>query len=223
MPREGTKMPLLPLLGALLGLVLLVACIWGARRLYLAHRPLFLGLSVILLMLMGLTYVWLNLTVVGEVQVLNPEGSKGRALLVYQPGKSAFPQQVVQSFAEGLMAGGWRVEITTASDQAPQDVSGYGLLVLAAPTYMFMPAQPVQRYVRRLGDLHDQRTVTIVTGLGAADNASEMMQRLVRDANGNLAKVLLLTTLAPNDDRYGSNDALAIARQAGLELAGTAQ
>jgi len=65
--------------------------------------------------------------------------------------------------------------------------------------------------------------VTIVTGLGAADNASEMMQRLVRDANGNLAKVLLLTTLAPNDDRYGSNDALAIARQAGLELAGTAQ
>ena len=216
-------MPLLPILAAVLGLVLFVLLLWGVRRFYRAHKVLFLGLVAILLVLTGLLYVWLNLDVVSDVQVLNPGGSQGSALLVYHPGKSAFPQQVVQAFAEGLVAGGWRVEITTASAKAPQDVSGYNLLVLASPTYGFMPAQPMQRYVRRLSDLHGQRTVTIVTAMGAGDYSSEIMQRLVRAANGNLAKALLLTTLAPNDDRYGSNDALAIARQAGLELAGSAQ
>jgi flavorubredoxin len=216
-------MPLMPILGTVVGVALLVVLAWGVRRLWRKHRRLFFGILVLLLAGMGLIFVGLNQDVASEMQVLNPGGSQGKALLVYHPGKSSFPQQVAQAFADGLVVGGWRVEITTASAKAPSDVSGYDLLVLVAPTYGFMPAPSMQRYVRRLDDLHEQRTVTIVTALGAGDSSSEFMQKLVRDVNGNLAKVLLLTTLAPNDDRYGSNDALAIARQAGLELAGSAQ
>ena len=49
--------------------------------------------------------VWTYLAereVVREVEVLNPEGAEGTALLVYHPGLTNFMPEVIDSFAEGL-------------------------------------------------------------------------------------------------------------------------
>ncbi len=168
--------------------------------------------------------LWLNSEAVQEIEVHNPEGEAGRALVVYHPGRGSFHPRVVSGFVEGLASGGWRVEVSTASPQAPTDLAGYDLLVLGSPTYWFAPSQAIRRYLRRLGDLAGQRTVTIITGLGAGGRSSAIMQRLVRAANGDLLKALVLYRLRPNDDeKYVNgeqNRALAVemATQAGREM-----
>jgi flavorubredoxin len=173
-------------------------------------------------------WAWLyygrNREVVNEVETLNPEGNIGTALIVYHPGKSDFQRRVFSGFAEGLVSNGWRVEVTTASRQAPTDLSDYGLLVLGGPTYGFTPNRPIQRYLDRLGDLGGQQTVTIITALGSGERSNAIMENLVCEANGDLVKELLLYKMRPNDDdnyvNSKQNQALAveIAAQAAKEI-----
>jgi flavorubredoxin len=165
---------------------------------------------VIVLVIVVATVAWLdygrNKEVVSEVKILNPEGDggsttpMGTALVVYHPGKSGFQHEVFSGFAEGLVSKGWRVEITTPSSQTPTGLSGYDLFVLGGPTYWFTPNRPIKRYLNRLGDLGGQRTVTIITALGAGERSSAIMGRLVREANGELVNALLLYKMRPNDD-----------------------
>jgi len=155
---------------------------------------------VILVAAWVLLDLWLNREVISEVKTLNPEGDAGAALVVYHPGKSDFHDRVTSGFAEGLVSKGWRVEITTASAQAPADLSGYGLLVLGGPTYWFTPNRPIRRYLSRLGDLGGQRTVTIITAMGAGERSTSIMEKQVRQANGDLVEALLLYSMRPNDD-----------------------
>ena len=148
--------------------------------------------------------VWLfsgrNRDVVSEVTTLNPEGEAGAALVVYHPGKSDFQRRVFEGFAEGLVASGWRVEMTTPSPQAPTGLAAYDLLVLGGPTYGFKPNRPIQRYLGRLGDLEGKPTVTIITALGMGERSTEIVQRLVQEANGDLVKALVLYKARPNDE-----------------------
>jgi hypothetical protein len=172
--------------------------------------------------------VWLmtgrNRQVVSEVRTLNPEGKAGTALVVYHPGKSDFQRRVFAGFAEGLISNDWRVEMTTPSPQTPTDLAGYDLLVLGGATYGFKPNQPIQRYVRRLGDLGGKPTVTIITALGMGERSTRIMEQIVRQANGNLLKALVLYKARPNDQANpvggSQNQELAVemATQAAMEI-----
>ena len=160
-----------------------------------------LGVMLAVVVVAGvLSYIWLTREVASEVQVLNPDGGAGTALVVYHPGKTDFQERVTSGFAEGLVSNGWRVEVTTASARAPADLAGYDLLVVGGPTYWFMPGLSIRRYVSRLGDLGGMRTVTIVTAAGAGERASSALQTQVREANGELVHALLLNRMRPNDD-----------------------
>lgn len=151
------------------------------------------------------SYLWLNAETVSAIEVQNPAGQAGAALVVDHPGRGSFHVRVVSGFVEGLVAGGWRVETATASGQAPTDLSGYDLLVLGSPTYWFTPSWPIRRYLDRLGDLAGQPTVTITTGMGAGERSASMMQRQVRGANGELVSGMLFYRLRPNDDENYAN------------------
>ncbi len=173
-------------------------------------------------------FAWLfygrNKEIVSAVETLNPEGSIGAALVVYHLGKSDFQRRVFTGFTEGLVSNGWRVEVTTPSAQTPTGLSGYDLLVLGGPTYVFTPNRPIKRYLSRLGDLAGQRTVTIITALGSGERSTAIMESLVREANGDLVKALLLYKLRPNDDNQNVNSeqnraiAVKMATQAAKEI-----
>ena len=173
----------------------------------------------------SLTNLWLNQEVVGKVEVQNPEGDAGTALVVYHPGRGSFHPRVISGFVKGLAAKGWRVEVATASPQAPADLSGYDLLVLGSPTYWFTPSLAIRRYLRWLGNLGGRPTVTIITGLGAGGRSTAAIERQVREANGQLVKALLLYRMRPNDEENyvdsKQNQALAVemATRAASELA----
>ena len=174
-----------------------------------------------------LSYWWLNQEVAGQVEVRNPEGDTGSALVVYHPGRGTFHRQVVGGFVDGLVGSGWRVEVTTANAQAPTELANYDLLVLGSPTYWFTPSLPIRRYLRQLGDLGGKPVVTIITGLGAGGRSSKALQGAVRKAHGSLVKSLLLYRMRPNDDdNYADgrqNRALAVemAEQVARSLAQT--
>ena len=165
-----------------------------------------------------------NREVVSELEILNPDGGAGTALVVYHPGKSDFQHRVFAGFAEGLVASGWRVELTTPSPLTPTDLDGVDLLVLGGPTYGFRPNRPIQTYLSRLGDLGAKPTVTIITALGMGERSTGIMQRLVREANGNLVKALVLYKARPNDEdnpvggEQNQDLAVEIATQAAKEL-----
>ncbi|MCP4541028.1 MAG: hypothetical protein GY832_28160 [Chloroflexi bacterium] len=149
--------------------------------------------------------------VVSELQILNSEGRTGTALVVYSAGLGESLAKASRAFAEGLVSDGWRVEMTTASAEAPADLSGYDLLVLGAHTYFWTPDRVIQQYLGRLGDLAGQRTVVIVTALGQGERSTGILKKRIQEASGDVIKTLILYTMRPNEDLYGINDAEEIA------------
>jgi hypothetical protein len=167
----------------------------------------------LLLAWQGLLGFVVNAEVVSDVEILNPEGSTGTALLTYHPGRSGYQEMITHAFSDGLVSNGWRVEIATASKEAPTDLSGYDLLVLSAPTYDWVPAKPIQRYLERVADLGGQPTVVIISAAGTTTLSLPMMEDLVREANGDLVASYVLWTLVPNRLAYGIDDPEEIMRR----------
>jgi hypothetical protein len=160
---------------------------------------------------------------VTQVAVSNNSGQAGKALLVYQPGLSNFPEQVTTAFAGGLAAAGWQVSSTTASAQASVPDGKYDLVVLGGPVYFGAPAKPLSRYVARVGDFHGKPVVILLTAAGDFATAVTATERIVTAAHGRPIRSLAFTTSRPNDEanRYtGSNveRALKMARDAGQKL-----
>ena len=153
----------------------------------------------------------INNDYVSEIEVLNAEGPK-TALIIYHPGLSSFMQDTAYAFADGLVENGWRVEITTASSQAPKDLSDYDLLVLGSPVYAASPSSTINRFVERIDDMQRIETVLLVTSAGSDGGAEASMQQTVEESNGVVKSVVSLFTTAPNDD-----DPVVIAEQAGRD------
>lgn len=160
---------------------------------------------------------------VTPLAVANPGGQAGKALLVYQPGLSNFPEQVTTAFAGGLVSAGWQVSTTTASAQAPRPDGSYDLVIVGSPVYMRAPAKPLARYLARVGDLGQKPVVILLTAADDASGAMAETERLVTAAKGRPVKSLAFTTTKPNDtaNKYtGSNTdrAVQMARDAGRTL-----
>jgi len=153
----------------------------------------------------------INKDVVSGIDVINPSGSK-TALVVYQPGYTGFPKDISYAFADGLASTGWRVEITTASSQAPSDLSGYSLLVLGFPVYGGKPGDPILRYINRTSDLNGINTVIIaLDGLNSPAGSVDTLKQKVQAVNGTFYESLTLW--------IGNFSAADIARQAGSKIA----
>jgi hypothetical protein len=149
---------------------------------------------------------------------LAPSGTteRGRALIVVHPGFTDFTDRVARAFGEGLSEAGWRVELTTASSNAPTDLSGLDLLVLTAPVYWYAPALPIQRYVRRLGGLGGKAVAILLTAAVSGDRALRVAERLVTDAHGSPVTTRLFFTWRQNP---GPESGKRSTRAAALELA----
>jgi flavorubredoxin len=160
----------------------------------------------------GFVFFKFNSDYVSGIDVLNDDGSE-TALIIYHPGLSSFMKDVAYAFADGLVENGWRVEITTASSQAPTDPSGYSLLAFGSPVYADSPSPTIKRHLERIGDLNGINTALLVTSGGSEGGAEASMQQTVEEHNGVIKEVLSLFNAAPND-----GDPLDIAEQAGREI-----
>ncbi|MGD6934051.1 MAG: hypothetical protein ACQCN5_07595 [Candidatus Bathyarchaeia archaeon] len=151
-------------------------------------------LLIVLAVFLGIG-AYLEYSVYREVsftETLNPSGSK-TALVIYHPGLTSFSKDVASAYADGLVSSGWQVELTTASNQAPSDLSKYSLLALCWPIYDFNPAPTVTNYIHRVGNLNNINTTIIAVGGGIDPlNAPAAMSKTVQDANGQVIQQLTL-------------------------------
>jgi hypothetical protein len=185
-------------------------------------------MAVVVVLLIGAgSLIWVALSVSSErvtpVTTLNPEGSAGQALLVYHPGLSDFPDRIVGAFSDGLVQSGWRIDRTTASKQAPADLAGYDLVVLASPLYGGL-ARPMADYIARVGDFVGKPVAIILTGAGDTEATLAVTRDLVATAHGRVVAGLAYTTMRPNQSAKaypGSNTdkAIAMALDAGMAMA----
>lgn len=172
----------------------------------------------------GATWWMASREVTSALTTLNANGQRGRALLVYHPGLSAFPKQVTGAFAEGLVRAGWRVDMTTASAQAPGDVHDYDLIVLGTPVYGDAAARPLSAYIDRVRDFHAKPVVLVFTAAGDAKPAMDKAATQVSGFNGRVLGRYGYTSSRPNESGKaypGTNAerAAAMARDAALSLA----
>jgi hypothetical protein len=172
--------------------------LWPQKKWKQAFLVLFLAVLVVVAAIgsIGLyASSAVNKDVVSGISVVNPSGSK-TALVVYQAGLTAYPKDTSYAFANGLAASGWRVRITTASSQAPSNLSKYSLLVLGFPTYGSAPGQTIVRYLDRLGDLHGINTAIIALASSTLQRSADVMTQKVQAANGTVVKSLALASLS---------------------------
>ena len=173
-----------------------------------------LAFVIIVASLSGFILFKLNSDYVSEIEVLNANGSQ-TALIIYHPGFSSFMKDTAYAFAEGLVENDWKVEITTASSQAPTELSGYSLLVLGSPVYASSPSATIKRHVERIGDLQEIDTVLLVTS-GFSDGVTEAsMQQTVEEYNGTVKEVVSIFESSDNDGDGSPSD---VAEQAGRDF-----
>jgi len=163
---------------------------WPQKR----WKKIVLSVFLAILLVGVATAGYLEYSVYREVstplEILNPDGAK-TALVIYHPGLTDFAQNVTYSFAGGLTSAGWRVEIATASPQAPTNLSSYSLLVLAWPIYDFNPGPTITNHIQRIGNLNGINTVVIVVAGGMDPlNAQGNMDKIVQNANGTVIETL---------------------------------
>jgi flavorubredoxin len=127
-----------------------------------------------------------------DVEVYN-EGGELSALAVYHPGLSAFQRKIMEAFCEGLSSGGYRVEMASASPEAPSDASGYDLMVFGSPTYGNATAKPLRQYLEGLA-MDGKPAILIATAGGEADGNAAEMRSLVEGNGGNVVEVLTYLT-----------------------------
>ncbi|MBX3622769.1 MAG: hypothetical protein KF891_22610 [Rhizobacter sp.] len=161
--------------------------------------------------------------IVTGVTPLSSTGTTGRALLVYHPGLSDFPDRITAAFGAGMAAAGWRVDRTTASAQAQADLAGYDLLVLGSPVYGNAAARPLTHYLERLGDLGGRPVALVFTAAGDAGPALQASAGQAQAQHGRVVGRYGYTTQTPNgpsQGHAGSNveRAIAMARDAGAKL-----
>jgi flavorubredoxin len=173
---------------------------------------------VILSSAMGIIMWRTSQETVTPLRTLNPQSSGPRALVVYSPGLSDFPQKMAEAFATGLASSNWSMDIVTASSQAPTDLTDYTLLVIGGPIYGGQPSKPVQDYMARLGDLEGLRIYTLLTSAGENPQAEEFMSSWVTTHGGVEAGMLVLHTMAPNEPVDGVSDPTQIAANAAQSL-----
>jgi len=168
---------------------------------------------IVVASVLGFVLFKINTDYVSGIDVLNANGS-ATALIIYHPGLSSFMKDVAYAFADGLVENGWRVEITTASSQAPTDLSNYSILVLGSPVYGGSPSPTIKRHVERINDLKGIDTVILVTSAGNSDSEKTMQQN-VEEYNGTFKTAVEVFTQEPNE---GNENAMNIAKQAGREI-----
>jgi len=151
----------------------------------------------------GIILALANRDTTSPLETRNPSGTTGYMLIVYRPGISSFPADVMNKFAEGAISTGWKLDISTVSEISPKDISKYDLIVILSPVYMGAPQAEIATYLSSV-DLLQKPVVSILacgsnTGLPAmnklvaqisAANGTNLVQAAF-NINGNRDQVLV--------------------------------
>jgi len=157
--------------------------------------------------------------------LLQPLGGEGerRALILYHPSRDAhFTDDLSLAVAEGLKAGGYRVDRATITSDTPAGAAQYQLLVVVSNTFFWTPDFPTLRYLKR-ARLDGIATVGVIAGGGTTNRSQMLLQQALSDAGATVLAMRAFWTSRPNDEKRSVEPnrqvGLEIARQLGVDAA----
>jgi hypothetical protein len=157
---------------------------------------------------------------VSPIEVANPDGGAGHALVLFHPGLSDLQEALSDAFVAELVERDWRVTRTTTSASAPADVEAYDLLALGVHTYWWAPDGPTRRYLARVGDLGGTPVAVLLSALGAAGRAEARSAEWITRHGGRVVEVRPFFVMRPNDETDPRpNRAVALERAGELAAA----
>jgi hypothetical protein len=149
-----------------------------------------------------------NREIIKPLEVRNPTGTRGQMLVVYRPGISAFPDQIMNSFVDGAIARDWVVTISVVSDASPTNLTGYDLLMFLAPVYGGIAQKYIVNYIMMLDDLQQKPCVVITTSGSGSSVPTDNLTTHVEVFNGTVVA----------QASYGQFETRSVTRNAAYQL-----
>jgi len=166
-------------------------------------------LFVILAAFAGLFFTWniclqgfVNLSSYYHFEQKNSENPVGRAAYVYHSGVSSFQNLICDEFTNGLRDESWSVDIWTITDKTPRDFSGYDLLIIAAPTYDWIPSRTVRKFIDDCSDLGGINTVAIISAAVYSEKSRYLLTEAIVRSGGNVVASNAFYTIAPQENQF---------------------
>jgi hypothetical protein len=152
------------------------------------------------------------------LQTLNPTSNGSRAIIIYSPGVSDFHQKITESFASGLIAAGWNVDMVTASSQTITNLSSYSLLVIGAPIHGKLPSKPLMDYMARVNKLDGIRVYTLLSSMGGGPQGEHYVSEWITSRGGDEIGMLSLSTMSKNTPVEGATEPIDISYETALNI-----
>lgn len=130
--------------------------------------------------------------IIRDVEIKNPDGTKGTVFVVFRPGLTSFNEAVVNQYIRGLVDSNWSVAVTTSSSQTPTNVTEYDLIVLASPTNGGQPHASILEYLTRV-NLLGKPVVLILTSAGMGGPGLDYFRNATIAANGVVISAMQFT------------------------------
>jgi len=91
----------------------------------------------------------------GEYLTVNTQGKK-RGIVIYWSA-TGNTKKAAEAAGAGLREGGIDVKVVTVEDAISEELYDFDVVVIASPSYMFAPPDPVREYVKKKMKVHQSR------------------------------------------------------------------
>lgn len=135
-------------------------------------------------------------------ETLNPAGSAGKALVVYDPGLSGNAKSTAGCIADELKSKRYMVDLSGIRGRAAANTSGYDVIVVGGPVYAGNISSSIQSYMNSL-----EPSGNVCIGMFATGSVKEKMndtvslrKEIVPLPDDSPIRVKAIVKLVPEDD-----------------------
>lgn len=112
------------------------------------------------------------------VEYTSKEAGAPDAIVIYQPGRTSFSQEVAEDLAEGVQDAGYNVVLTTPGDKFTKDLSGFEVIVFESPIYMSTSTKAMGTYIESVENFGAGKMYFCCTGMLTSTPEFEVINAL---------------------------------------------
>lgn len=105
------------------------------------------------------------------------------ALVVYQPSRTVFSEEVATDIAKGLNDTGYHVVVTTPNDKLTKDLSQYQVVVFGTPIYMGQCSSSLKTYINSIENFGDAKLYFYSIGMLESAPEFKEMEEILQGKN----------------------------------------
>lgn len=144
-------------------------------------------IAVVLIGVIGWAYwvVSVNSKVFDDIytEYASSQVNAKNAILIYQPSRTSFSEDVATDIAKGLNDSGCNVTLTTANDKLTKDLSKYQIIVFGTPIYMGQYSSTIKEYVKSIENYGEAEVFFYCIGMLESTGELESMKNLFKGQN----------------------------------------